>query len=275
MIQTQDKWTEFSVLIPFHHRYDLLIPLLKSLQEVPVLVVDDGINRSFFSEDIHCIQSGNVGFAKAVNCGLEYLAARGITTVLVLNDDACISVPEIEKMLEFHSDNMITAPVIQINGNCIYGANVQSWGRVRANYTFSCSPDAVYGTCLMIPSSVRFDDGYVHGFEDIELCRRLKREGYQIQVIDNIFCQHIGEASLSAATMFGQRSATYGHLRLFSSLRKAPVIASLSLAQIILENGSRERYVGFVQGLLDWFYKDVPSLAARKASSKAGSNKAR
>ena len=34
------------ILIPFHHREDLLLPLLEHLKHFSVVVVDDGINQS-------------------------------------------------------------------------------------------------------------------------------------------------------------------------------------------------------------------------------------
>ena len=71
------------------------------------------------------------------------------------------------------------------------------------------------------------------------------------------------------------RSSTYGHLRLFSSKRKAPIIAVLSLAQIARERGSIERYLGWSEGVFDWISTDLRSFAARMASSKLGSNNAK
>ena len=70
--------SENTVLIPYHHRVDLLLPLLRHLKDVPVLVVDDGPNLSDWNQwsehhpTVQCLRSeGSSGFTKAVNRGLE------------------------------------------------------------------------------------------------------------------------------------------------------------------------------------------------------------
>ena len=41
-----------------------------------------------------------------------------------------------------------------------------------------------------MPSWARFDEGYVHGFEDFELCRRFRRMGLPVQVLSTLRCVH-------------------------------------------------------------------------------------
>ena len=67
-------------MIPFHHRDDLLRPLLRHLSSLSVLVVDDGEFKSDWSiwkdehPTLHCVRSkGNSGFTSAVNVGLDYI----------------------------------------------------------------------------------------------------------------------------------------------------------------------------------------------------------
>jgi len=275
MLHHQNKWNYFSVLIPFHHRHDLLFLLLEFLKNIPVLIVDDGIQPTIFPEGVSYIRGKNRGFATAVNSGLKHLQQQGIRRALILNDDAKITPKNIEEMLNNCSEKTILSPVISCKERDIYGVNVDSWGRVIANFDKDSEVLAVYGTCMMLPTELRFDEGFKHGFEDIELCLRMKNKGYQIKILKTVYCQHIGGASMSVLDEQGQRFATYGHLRLFSSLRKAPMISILSLMQILSERGSRRRYFGFAKGIIDWIYKDVPSLATRMASSKAGSSKAK
>ena len=275
MLQSQNKWEGFSILIPFHHRHDLLFPLLQSLRDIPVLVVDDGDYETLFSSDIERIRGNRKGFAAAVNTGLAYLQKREIHTVLIMNDDVQISKADIEKLWKERSKKTIVSPVIHCNGAIIYGATIKSWGRVLANHSALTPSDAIYGTCMMLPSSLRFDEQYRHGFEDLELCLRMVDQGYEIKIVEDAHCYHLGGGSLSTESMDGQRWATYGQLRLYSSLRKAPLISLLSLSQVVRENGDKNRYVGFVKGIVDWLYKDCFSLAARIASSKGSSSKAK
>jgi hypothetical protein len=271
----QNKWNNFSIIIPFHHRHDLLFSLLDSLQDIPILVVDDGIQPTIFPEGVSNIRGKKRGFATAVNSGLKQLQEQGIQRALILNDDAKITPKDIEEMLNNCSEKTILSPIISCNERDIYGVNVDSWGRVIANFDKDSAVPAVYGTCMMLPTDLRFDEGFKHGFEDIELCLRMRNKGYQIKILKTIYCQHIGGASMSVLDDQGQRFATYGQLRLFGSLRKAPIISILSVMQILSERGCRRRYFGFAKGIIDWIYNDVPSLAARMASSKAGSSKAK
>jgi glycosyltransferase involved in cell wall biosynthesis len=59
-----------AVIIPFHHRMDLLDKLLVCIQEFRIVIVDDGPNASNFSSyaHVHVLRSeGNRGFTQAVN----------------------------------------------------------------------------------------------------------------------------------------------------------------------------------------------------------------
>ena len=276
MPQVQSNLSHIAVVIPFHHRHDLLLPLLSSVLSMPVLVVDDGAHATFFPPGVRSIRSKGKGFAAAANTGLEYWEKRGVSTVLLLNDDVDVTEEAISILAKHHHEKRILSPVIHCDGQTTYGVSVSEWGRIRTHFAPDKKKiDAVYGTCMMLSSSLRFDEGYSHGFEDIELCLRMNKQGYQSMVILEANCDHIGGASLSSCHIQGQRSATYGQLRLFSSIRRAPVISMLSGLQIIKESGGQQRYLGFFLGVFDWIYKDLPSLAARIASSKAGSNNAR
>ena len=276
MLQAQSSLSDLAIVIPFHHRHDLLLPLLSSVSSIPTVVVDDGIHSTFFSKEIRSIRSRGRGFAAAANTGLEYWEKRGVSTVLLLNDDVNITEETISILVKHHRKKRIVSPVIRCKERSIYGVSVSGWGRIRAQLQPKKQRvDAVYGTCMMLSSSLRFDEGYRHGFEDIELCLRMNKEGYESMVVFEARCDHLGGASLSVDHYRGQRAATYGQLRLFSSIRRAPVMSALSGVQIVKEGGGPQRYLGWILGMSDWIYNDFPSLAARIASSKAGSNKAR
>jgi GT2 family glycosyltransferase len=268
MIHHKNSNSKFSILIPFHHRHDLLFSLLKELNNYSVLVVDDGPLPTPFNSSIDYIRSENVGFSKAVNNGLAHLEKRGFTQVLLLNDDAKITPSDIEKLLKQTSNQTILAPTILCNGKRIYGVSVKSWGRVKANLQRSSPIDAVFGTCMLLPSNLRFDEGFPHGFEDIELCQRAKKMGFTIKLVEDALCIHQGESSLSRNDKKGQRASVYGQLRLFSSLKKSPLITGLCFAQIVREKGNIERYVGFSKGVVDWYINDIPFLLFQIARGK-------
>ena len=126
---------------------------------------------------------------------------------------------------------------------------------------------------MLIPSHLRFDERFPHGFEDIELCLRATQMGYKIRVQYDAICFHHGEGTISRNEKQGQRSSVYGQLILFSSIRKAPIIAGLCLAQIIKENGKMERYIGLGKGIMDWCIRDAAFVALSNSLHKFRRNK--
>lgn len=278
MIQLHSEIKRNCILIPFYSRLDLLESLLSSLSSYNVLVVDGSnglLDSSKQPKHVFVLKNkGKSSFAHSVNLGLEYLEKQEISQALLLNDDAEISSSDCQILFAEWSEKQLLSPKIIQAGEDIYGIKVKAWGRVSL-LKEKQKPDALLGTCLLIPTELRFDVGFPHGFEDIELSLRVKKHGYSLRVFDSVVCRHLGEASLSRKQRTGQRYSTYGHLRLYSSKRKAPIICILSLLQIVKERGGYERYLGWVQGVGDWSFKDCLSFAARMAPSSSGSSKAR
>jgi len=264
------------IIIPFSHRQDLLFPLLDSLVGFSILVVDDSNGIGFLNipNNVWIIKNKKLkGFGSAVNFGLEYLFKKGVKYALILNDDVEITTKSVQTIFNSREEKTILAPIIQQNQEKIYGARIYKWGRVQLLFQPK-EPTALLGTCLLLPTELRFDPRFPHGFEDFELCLRAKKEGYQLKRVEEALCKHIGEGSLSRREAKGQRYATYGQLLLFSKYH-FPIVASLSLVQILKERGKKERYLGWSQGVGDWVLAEIRSFAARIPSSKAGSNKAK
>ena len=269
------------ILIPFHHREDLLIPLLKHLTDFPVVVVDDGEKQSDWNHwlsvhpHVECIRTkGNSGFTRAVNFGLSRVETLGFRYVLVLNDDAWLSVADITFLIQHADPKRFVSPVIESNRIRFYGVRVHSWGLVSLNQSPSKQIDALLGTCLLMPSNLRFDTRFYHGFEDLHLTMTSKQCGFELLLIEDVVCKHIGGASLDAQSIVGLRFSVYGHLWLYDSLRKGPIIWALYIVQTILRDETflfRLRSVKSVnQGASDWFWS---AMAARIDSSKAGSRR--
>lgn len=266
------------ILIPFHSRLDLLEELLRNLSSYQILVIDssdDLLSEVKYAKNVFVLKNmERKSFANSVNIGLDFLEGKGIKRSLILNDDAKIREEDCAQLFEEWGEKQLISPIIHQNGDCFHGIRVKNWGRVFLDSTTK-QPDSLLGTCLLIPTELRFDTGFPHGFEDIELCLRAKKQGYKLRVLDSVICWHLGEGSLSRKERQGQRFSTYGHLRLFSSKRKAPSIGMLSLLQILKERGDSERYLGWAQGVGDWLAEDCRSFAARIAPSSSGSSNTR
>ena len=268
------------ILIPFHHREDLLLPLLNHLKYFPTVVVDDGIIQSDWDPwiashpDIICIRSsGDSGFTNAVNMGLSRIETLGFRFVLVLNDDAWIGLDDIQHLVQMAQPNRLISPVIQSQGRRFYGVTIRSWGLVQLNQNRSNRVDALLGTCLLMPSNLRFDSRFYHGFEDLHLTAMAKHSGFELLVIEKAICRHVGGASLDSKSLKGLRFSVYGHLCLYNSLQRGPIIWSLYLLKVVFTDqarGVRMKSIRAINyGVLDWVWS---AIAARMASSKAGSN---
>lgn len=252
---------DVAVLIPHHHRRDLLLPLLQLLNGVYVLVVDDGLESGEWSGVQAIRTSGEVGFASAVNQGLIELEQRGFKWVLVLNDDAQITPEDLVKLCaERLPGRGVISPVVVENGANFGGVQVSRWGRIRALRAppETVTVDAVWGCCVLIPSWARFSQDYPHGFEDIELCRRMADDGLSTVVVPAARCIHVGGGTLDEHNLSRRESSTYGHLLFYNSWFVAPAIVSLSVLQLLKEKRALPHYKAVLKGFRSWAVQQLP-----------------
>ena len=275
--------TKTCIVIPFHHRADLLIPLLKHLGGFSVLVVDDGPEQSDWTvwhdihHSLHCVRStGNSGFTNAANLGLNTAEQLGFSYVLLMNDDAWLDTVDIHKIFDMAHPNKLVSPIVECNNRRYYGVRIHSWGLIKLNTKPSKQIDALLGACLLMPSPLRFDNRFHHGFEDLHLTSVSKQSGFELVLREDITCRHIGGGTVHPQSVDGIRFSVYGHLALYDSLRRMPLVYTLYLVNAILKPRSvskRIQTIGAVhQGVFDWLWS---AIAARIASSKAGSNRIR
>lgn len=256
---------DVAVLIPHHHRRDLLLPLLQLLEGVFVLVVDDGLEGGEWPEIQVIRTSGEVGFAAAVNQGLIELERQGFKWVLVLNDDAQLTPLDLGKLCaERLPGRGVISPVVVENGAQIGGVHVSRWGRIRALRapTETVTVDAVWGCCILIPSWARFSQDYPHGFEDIELCKRMAKNGLSTVVVPAARCTHVGGGTLDEHNLARRESSIYGHLLLYNSWFLAPAIVSLSVLQLLKEKRGLSHYAAVFKGFQGWAAQQRPRQSA-------------
>src|SRR3989338_491804 len=195
-----------------------------------VILIDNGsedrsldLIRSEFPEVV-CIETGkNLGFARANNLGINN--ARG-EFVLLLNSDTKILDNSLDRMLEYLFANPEAGAIgpRQLDGN---GKLQLSWGgfptlvsevlrklvhhRLSINdlkirdyleekYAGASDVDWVSGSCLMARKKTLLDAGLLDGhffmyFEDIDLCRRIKDNGWRIHYNSDITIVHYGGVS--------------------------------------------------------------------------------
>lgn len=254
-----------AIVIPCHHRRDLLVRALAAVRDWPVFVVDDSpdgrIDGDLGANVTRVRTAGEIGFARAVNAGLAAAEAAGFSHALALNDDA-VPAPGCVAALA-----AAWGPGVGAVGPVIYGAegiesagfSVARWGRVRARRSLErpeseapVAVDALSGAALMIETGRRFDVRYRHGFEDLDLCQRLIVDSLRVLLVPGARCLHLGGATVARTSRAAQRHAVSGHLRLVGGGWRAPVVIGLAFAQVIREGGPWDRLGGVAEGWRDY-----------------------
>lgn len=254
-----------AIVIPCHHRTDLLARALRAVAGWPVVVVDDSPGGLRIEGDLRRVRtSGEEGFARAVNAGLAAAAAAGATHGFVLNDDAVPAPGCIEALIA------AWGPTVGAAGPAVYGPEgLESagfeerwWGRVVARRSLGPADQvgrgevrevtALAGTALLLEVGARFDPGYRHGFEDLALCRDLRRAGRRCLLVPEARVQHLGGGTVSRTSRSAQRHAVAGHLRYLGGGWRSGVAVGLAVGQVLREGGPWERFAGVVEGVRDW-----------------------
>lgn len=241
------------VVIPHHRRRDALARAVASAGDHPVVVVDDSEDGGLSLPGVEIRRTtGSEGFARAVNVGLTALESRGCSLALVLNDDAVLEEGALETLCaEWTEADGAIAPVLDEPHGSVYGIHVSRWGRVRL--AMHPGPvQALSGAALLLRSTERFDEQYRHGFEDIELCRRLTQRGLRVRVIERARCAHAAGATVGRQTPEATRAGIDGHLRYVGGGAAGVVAVGLAVAQVCIEGPRISRMRGLAQGVGDY-----------------------
>jgi len=175
--------------------------------------------------DVICIKnSQNLGFSKANNIALK--KAKG-NYILILNPDTVLEEGTFDKIINFIESNenvgAVTSKLILGNGELdkackrsfptlsaafprIVGLsalfpNSKVFGKYNLTYldeNKTHEVDSICGAFMFIPKKVLdetgcFDEDYFMYGEDIDLCYRIKKEGYKILNIPSIASIHLGQ----------------------------------------------------------------------------------
>lgn len=258
-----------AVVIPCHHRVDLLVHALHAVRGFPALVVDDSPRGLALPAGVEAVRTaGEQGFATAVNLGISAVAAAGATHALVLNDDAVPAPGCVEALRDaWGPDTGAVGPLIYgSDGLESAGFEEAWWGRVRQRRSLGPARDpaavalregrvaevrALSGAALLLSTESRFDPAYRHGFEDLALCRSLAVRGLKILLVPTARVMHLGGGSLGRRTRQAARHAVAGHLRYLGGGWRSGVAVGLAVAQVLREGGPAERLLGVVDGLRD------------------------
>jgi N-acetylglucosaminyl-diphospho-decaprenol L-rhamnosyltransferase len=209
------------VIVTFNNQQSIkscLDSVLKSSGDFEVIVVDNNseddtvaITRKY--KEVKLIKSDkNLGFSKANNLGASY--AKG-EFLIFLNPDTKISEKDtLEKLcsyLESSQYGLIGPKLVQQNGQTQKSArNLPSVWRAIQEYIFGikdsfnfyvpkcediCSVESVVGACMAMRKELfvkvgGFNEKYFLYFEDLELCKNIRRLGYEVGYAANITVEH-------------------------------------------------------------------------------------
>jgi GT2 family glycosyltransferase len=240
------------VVIPFHSQHEALSKAIRSVGASPVVVVDDSPEGGLVIDGVTVLRTlGEQGFASAANMGLAHWEAQAVERVLLLNDDAALRPGAMDALRAAWTEkDGALAPVVFEPDGPIYGIDIGPLGRVRLRSSPG-NVGALSGAAMLLRSRERFDPGFIHGFEDIELCARLRSKGLQIRVIPGAECDHAAGLTVSRKSRIAQRRAMAGHLRWVGGGLPGALAIGMGLAQIVRERGPAERVLGVLEGVVD------------------------
>lgn len=184
-----------SIVIPHYGSDELLRACLAALwehtsMEIEVVVVDNGTGVEI-NADVVIRNKENVGFAAACNQGAA--AARG-DHIVFLNNDTEVRALWLEPLAAHlqRGAGIVGALLLYPDGN-IQHAGVRLYhtpdglltAENRKEPHAQSVVDAVTGACLAITRDLffacgGFDEGYVNGYEDVDLCLKVRRAGWPI-----------------------------------------------------------------------------------------------
>lgn len=208
------------MVIPVHGNWDVTERCLESLRDRDacirrVIVVDDASPddtavRLQARTDVHAVTlMTNRGFAAACNAGA---AAGNSDVIFFLNNDTLVPPSAIDRLAAVLEDDPSIGAVgprllyadgtIQSAGGSLMAAD----GRVGRIYTYLDGdlPEAnvagdyfgVSGGAFMVrrddfTAAGRFNEAYLMGFEDVELCLELWRHGRRIRYVPDVTIVHL------------------------------------------------------------------------------------
>lgn len=248
-----------TVVIPYYRRFDLLCRALTAVEGWPVLVVDDSLDG--LDLDVPKVRlGGGQGFARAANAGLSHVKS---TNAVLLNDDAA---PEPGCLERLAARGGLCGPVL-VGPRGVESAGIHV-GRYRIVQVTTLPDDdvpvdALSGACLHMPANLRFDERFVHGYEDVELCRRVGGA----TLVAQARCWHEGGATLDRRSEKAQRNAVSGQLQLGEPGPRDLAVLGLAVAQVVREGGPLYRLRGAYHGWRD-ARRDVDSRQTPEARTR-------
>lgn len=182
----------------------------------------------------------NVGVAKAKNAGArEALGNPGVKYLCFLDNDTRITGKWLENMIGILNKDPKIGVIGPMSNNANGAQNIHnsedSQKSIESREPEYMKVNSIDGFCMVMPISVArtvglFDESLgQYGFEDKDICERIKAAGYDIAVANRCFVEHRGRATLIENHIDWQRLATAASIKYSQKwMKPSPVIVTQS-----------------------------------------------
>ncbi len=220
---------QLSIIIPVWNLWEMTEACLESIAQVcakdgllasmEVIVVDNNSTdatataleptlKRLFRHHGHVLRmSENVGFAKACNAG----AKKAQNPILFfLNNDTVLTEGCLSPLLEALEKNPklgIVGPLLLYPDNTVQHAGICFSPNLELEHVHQFLPapyvknlkqrfwQAITGAAMLIPAKIFHDcqgffEGYINGFEDLDLCSIARSQGYVLNVVHKSIIYH-------------------------------------------------------------------------------------
>ena len=238
VILNWNRWRDTVTCVRSVHQQDY--------PNLEVLVVDNGSSDDSEQRlreqlpNVELIQSGrNLGFGGGCNIGISLAIQRGAKYVWLLNNDATVSLRTLSEMVSLADARprigAVGAVIHDADGSegiqCWGGGIVNTWlGRSRPNLTPGAL-DYLTGACLLLRVDALsqiglFDEKrYFMYWEDVDLCFRLRRAGWELAVADRTKVWHEASSSLGLGSPQADCYATCSVIRFLRIYARFPMLS--------------------------------------------------
>ena len=191
------KSKELTVVIVTFKSEEKISKCLKSIsKKIPVIIVENSNNKKFKDKvenefnNVNCILTGkNEGYAIANNIGLKLVQTK---YALVLNPDTILGKETIQTFLEIAN---------RFNDFWLLGPSNDQMKNLNFNEKDLIEVDNLKGFAVFFNllkfNQIYFDENFFLFFEEIDLCRRVKKNNGKIYLGKNINIEHEGSSSVN------------------------------------------------------------------------------
>jgi len=199
------SYSDLTIIINTFNSDEKIYSCLNSIsKDLKILIIENSNNLEFKKtiekkySNVNCELAGeNLGYAKGNNLGLSKIKSK---FALVLNPDTLLEKNSIDNFLytaKKYPDFSIIGPAIQEKKNIKLYKNIDQVIEVNNVKGF-----AMFLNINQFKDIGFFDDNFFIYFEEIDLCRRLKKENKKIYLDPNIAINHIGGSSHNKSINF-------------------------------------------------------------------------